>query len=119
MNSWPSPAVLNTSYTAQAPRRAGIGLASSPVAVMPAMCVLIRNAALSNSALETRWPLPVTSRSRSAACAATTPKIAPMMSMTEAPARSGWPGGPVMKARPVWNCTTSSSAGRCSYGPAR
>ena len=63
---------------------------------MPAMCVAIRNAALSNSALLTRWPLPVVSRSRRAAWTATTPNTAPRMSMIEAPARSGWPGGPVM-----------------------
>ena len=48
------------------------------------------------------------------ACAAMMPNIAPMMSITDAPARSGWPIGPVMKARPVWNCTTLSKAGRCS-----
>ena len=78
-----------------------MGRASRPVAVMPAMWVLMRKAALSNSALLTRWPLPVTSRSRRAACAATTPNTAPMMSMTEAPARNGRPGGPVMNAMPV------------------
>ena len=45
----------------------------------------MRKAALSNKALPIRWPLPVFSRSRNAACAATTPKIAPRISMTEAP----------------------------------
>ena len=86
----------------------------APVAAMPAICVLMRKTALSNSELAMRWPLPVASRSRSAAWIAMTPNIAPMMSITDAPARSGRPGGPVIHASPDWNCTTSSSAGRCS-----
>ena len=80
----------------QAPRRAGIGGGGSPVAARPAMWLPIRKTALSNSAPLTRCPCPVVSRSRSAACTATTPKTAPRMSMIEAPARSGRPGGPVM-----------------------
>ena len=72
------------------------------------MCVLVRKAALSNSALPTRCPLPVLSRSRSAARAAMTPNMAPL---TDAPARSGRPAGPVMKARPVWNCDQSPRNG--------
>jgi hypothetical protein len=35
---------------------------------MPAMCVLIRNAALSKSALETRWPFPVISLAQCCLC---------------------------------------------------
>ena len=38
----------------------------------------------------------VCSRSRSAASTPMTPHIPPMMSLTEVPARIGWPGGPVM-----------------------
>ena len=73
-----------------------MGGMSCPVAAMPDMWVAIRKAALSNRAAPTRWPRPVRSRSRSAACTPTTPNTAPRMSITEAPARSGWPGGPVM-----------------------
>ena len=42
---------------------------------MPAICVLMRKAALSNRALPTRWPWPVRSRSHKAAWAATTPNL--------------------------------------------
>ena len=55
-----------------------------------------RKAELSTSEAPTLWPRPVRSRSRKAARTATTPKVAPMISTTEAPARKGWPGGPVM-----------------------
>ena len=80
----------------QAPRRAGIGGGASPVAAAPAMWLPIRKTALSNSEEQTRCPCPVLSLSRSAASVAVTPKTAPRMSMIEAPARSGRPGGPVM-----------------------
>ena len=62
---------------------------------------------------------PVRSRSRSAARTPIAPNMPPMMSLTEVPARSGRPGGPVMYERPPIICTTSSSAVRCSYGPGR
>ena len=45
-----------------------------------------------NNELPTRRPRPVVSRSRNAACTATTPNTAPMLSITEAPARNGCPG---------------------------
>ena len=46
--------------------------------------------------------------------ASITPNIPPMMSLTEAPARIGLPGNPVMYASPPIICTTSSSARRFS-----
>ena len=80
----------------QAPSRAGIGGGGRPVTAWPAMCCAIRKAVVSNSADLINWPRPVRSRSRNAACTPMTANMPPMMSMTEEPARSGWPGGPVM-----------------------
>ena len=83
------------------------------------MCWALRNTQFSNSALWISWPRPVRSRSRSAASTPIAPNMPPMMSLTEVPARSGRPFGPVMYERPPIICTTSSSARRFSYGPGR
>ena len=81
---------------AQAPSRAGIGGSGRPVTTSPAMCCIIRNAVDSNKADLTICPRPVRSRSRSAAWTPITANMPPMMSTTDDPARSGWPGGPVI-----------------------
>ena len=67
-----------------------------PVTANCAMCCETRNALFSNSALVTNWPRPVRARSISAPMMPMTANMPPMMSLTEAPARSGRPGGPVM-----------------------
>ena len=101
------------------PLRAGIGGTGAPVIRCCCMFCAERNTQFSNSALCTSWPRPVRSRSRSAARTPIAPNMPPMMSLTDVPARSGRPGGPVMYERPPIICTTSSSAVRCSYGPGR
>jgi hypothetical protein len=87
---------VNTSYTAQAEMRLGIGSAGLPVAANCIMCCATRNTLFSNSADCTSQPLPVSSRWRSAAIAPMAPNMPPMMSFTLVPARSGSPERPVM-----------------------
>ena len=60
------------------------------------MCWPMRKAVVSKSALFTFEPFPVAARSLSARRIAMTPNMPPVMSMTDVPARNGWPGGPVM-----------------------
>ena len=110
---------VNTSYTAHAEIREGIGGAGAPVSAVCSMCWATSSTEFSKSALSTRRPRPVRRRSSSAASAPIAPNIPPMMSLTDDPARSGRPSGPVMYASPPIIWTTSSSAVRCSYGPGR
>ena len=76
--------------------RSGIGGEATPVAAYCSMCCADESTQFSNSPTCTSWPLPVRSRSASAASAPITPNMPPMMSLTDEPARSGRPGGPVM-----------------------
>ena len=69
---------------------------SSPVMASCAMCCATRNAVFSYSALRTSVPLPVFSRSRSAARMPMAANMPPMMSLTEDPTRKGRSGRPVM-----------------------
>ena len=114
MKSCSPSASVKTSYTLQADTREGIGGGGSPVIAYCCMCWDERNTQFSNSALCTSCPLPVRSRSRSAASTPIAPNMPPMMSLTEVPARSGRPTGPVMYDSPPIICTTSSSARRFS-----
>ena len=81
---------------AQAEMRAGIGAAGWPVTANCIMCCATSSTLFSNRALCTSWPRPVFSRCASAAITPMAPNMPPMMSLTEAPARSGSPGRPVM-----------------------
>jgi hypothetical protein len=96
MKTWPPSEAVKTSYTPQAFLRAGIGGSGPPITALPTTNAPSMNVALSNRELATFCPMPVASRSRSAASAATTPNTPPRISMTGAPARNGRPGGPVM-----------------------
>ncbi|CKT00555.1 Uncharacterised protein [Mycobacterium tuberculosis] len=87
---------VNTSYSAQAEMRSGIGAAAWPVMAYCSMCWPTRNTLFSNSADCTSCPLPVSPRCISAAMAPMAPNMPPMMSFTLVPARSGSPGRPVM-----------------------
>jgi hypothetical protein len=91
------PATVNTSYTAQALMRLGMGAAGWPVTANCIMCCATRSTLFSNSALCTTWPRPVCGRAAAApASAPMAPNMPPMMSLTLVPARSGRPSGPVM-----------------------
>ncbi|MCY1553968.1 hypothetical protein D9M68_905030 [compost metagenome] len=87
---------VNTSYSAQADTRSGIGAEGWPVIAYCSMCWPTRNTLFSNSADCTSWPRPVMPRWISAAMAPIAPNMPPIMSFTLVPARTGSPGRPVM-----------------------
>ncbi|MNI82386.1 hypothetical protein D3C73_1390920 [compost metagenome] len=87
---------VNTSYTAQADMRVGIGAGARPVTAYCIMCWPTRNTLFSNSEACTSAPTPVCSRWASAAMAPIAPNMPPMMSFTLDPARSGSPARPVI-----------------------
>ncbi|MOA23034.1 hypothetical protein D3C78_1436340 [compost metagenome] len=87
---------VNTSYSAQADTRSGIGADGWPVMAYCSMCCPTRKTLFSNRADCTSCPRPVIPRWISAAMAPMAPNMPPMMSLTLVPARTGSPGRPVM-----------------------